>query len=187
MPKIFENNIFRVLVSAAIIISSHGCATLKNTKIPESFSELGYCRNCKRVMALDGLSEGTKCFCPNCDTEFVVKDAKYRLKRRCADLKNQKTAGGVLTVAMMGASVAGAVFGIPIPPPPVCEDTFRPYEMPEVVTCKKASPVDQPAYPIPPAELRPHGAVNIPSAGEAEPEEVTVENSDAPQPEGGPE
>ena len=183
MPKTFENNIFRVLVSAAIIISSHGCATLKNTKIPESFSELGYCRNCKRVMALEGLAESTECFCPNCDAEFVVKDAKYRFKRRCADLKNQKTAGSVLTVAMMGASVAGAVFGVPIPPPPVSEDTFRPYEMPQVVTCKKASPVDPPVPQTPAPELRPHGVIGMPTDEASEPEEVLIENSDDPPPE----
>ena len=167
----------------SLLIPFQGCATIKNTKIPESFSELGYCLNCKRVMALDGLSDGMECFCPNCDTNFFVKEAKYRFKRRCADLKNQKTAGGVLTVTMVAASVAGAMFGVPIPPPPVSEETFKPYEMPQVVTCKRASPVDAPAGQNPVSELEPHGEIKAPVYEEAEPEEVDVVNSDAPLPE----
>lgn len=143
-----------IIIITNFFISSSGCATVKNTRIPESFTDIGYCRNCKRVMALDGLSDDTLCACPNCDMNLVVKDAKYRFKRRCADLKNQKTAGSVLTAAMMAASVAGAVFGVPIPPPPVSDDTFTPYEMPQVVTCRKASPAGIPAgqTPVPALE-----------------------------------
>jgi len=181
--KSHTKNIFTILIATSLLIPFQGCATMKNTKIPESFSELGYCSKCKKVMALDGISDNTACACPTCDAGFVVKDAKYSFKRRCADLRNQKTAGGVLTVAMMGASLAGAMFGVPLPPPPVSEDTFRPYEMPQVVTCKKASPVEAPAGLIPASELEPHGAIKIPVYEEAEPEEVDVVNSDAPPPE----
>jgi len=173
--ELFLRAIAIFAIVAAIGVSSCGCATMKNTKIPESFSELGYCSGCKRVMALDGISDNTACLCPNCDEEFVAKDAKYKFKRRCADLKNQKTAGGVLTAAMMAASVAGVMFGVPIPPPPVSEETFKPYELPQVVTCKKASPLDQALIQPASPELVPHGGIKAPAE---EDEDLNVENDD---------
>lgn len=130
------------LLIAALLAPCSGCATVRNTKIPQAFVDLGYCVNCKKVMALDGISDNTVCTCPSCGVRVIAKDAKHNFRRRCADLKNGKTAIGVLSAGALAASIAGAVFGIPIPPPPISEETFTPYEMPMIVTCKKAVPVE---------------------------------------------
>ena len=148
------NRILAVMITAVVVMECLGCATLRNTKIPEAFREVGLCAGCKRLMALDGLSDGMTCECPNCGRPFVVADVKTAFKRRCADLKNRKTAMSCLAVGMTAASIAGAIYGIPIPPAPVDEETFRPYELPMLIECRQASPAGpQPAEPAEPAPL----------------------------------
>lgn len=136
---------FAIIIAVAIALSNQGCATVRNTKIPAAYSEVGLCAKCKRLVAFDGLSDGMRCDCPNCGTPLTVRDAKENFKRRCADLKNRKTALSCLAVGMTAASIAGAIYGIPIPPAPVDEDTFRPYELPMALKCRQAVPESETA------------------------------------------
>lgn len=132
----------RSLVSSLLIIvlilPASGCATLKNMKIPPQFTELGLCPSCRQVIAADGLSDDEIAVCPECNSTFLVRDAKYRFRKKCVDLKNRKAASGVLAVALLAASVAGAVYGIPVPPPPISEGMFVPYKLPALISCRRA-------------------------------------------------
>lgn len=134
-----KNMLSWILVVAMLPLG--GCATMKNTKIPAAYNEVGYCKGCKRLMALDGLQDAATCSCPNCGREFVAGKAKADFKKKCVDKKNMKAAVGCLSAAMVAASIAGSIYGIPIPPPPVSEETFAPYELPMVIECKQAAPV----------------------------------------------
>ncbi len=122
----------------ALLLPSQGCATLKNTKVPQAFTDVGVCSQCKKYIALDGLSDDESAVCPECDATFRVKDARLGFKRLIISRKNQKTAQGVLTVTWMAATFAAAFYGIPLPPPPITEDTFSPYRAPFRIRCKKA-------------------------------------------------
>ena len=106
--------------------------------MPESFSSLGSCGKCKSAIALDGLSDSDVVVCPECGAELTVESAKYRFKRKYVDRKNLKVASGVFQVALLAASIAGAMYGIVIPPPPISEDTFTPYRLPLMISCRKA-------------------------------------------------
>jgi len=121
-----------------ILVASHGCATLKNTKVPKAFKDVGVCVHCKKLIALDGLADDDTVICPECDTPFIVKDARTGFKRSIAAQKNRKAAKGFLTAAWMAASVAGMIYGIPIPPPMIDSDTFSPYVAPFSISCRKA-------------------------------------------------
>lgn len=132
----------RRLVAAALILAialpAQGCATVKNTKIPASFKDVGVCGNCKKLVAVDGLLESDVAICPECSTKFLVSDARLGFRKKIVGHKNQKSAEGLLTITWMVASVAASMYGIPVPPPPITEDTFAPYKAPLMVKCRKA-------------------------------------------------
>jgi len=139
--------IVSLILAVAFISSASGCATLKNTKMPEEFSDLGVCPTCKQIIAVDGFSGSEIAVCPECGSDFLVKDSKGVFKKKCVDLKNKKAITGVLAIALMAASIAGAIYGIPIPPPPIDEETFRPFEFPLAISARMAGqpPLSEPA------------------------------------------
>lgn len=132
----------------ATLISASGCATLKNTKVPGSFSEVGICRHCNNAIALDGMKDEDIVICPECKLATSVKDAKYRFKRGYVDHRNKKTAYSVLAITLFVASIAGAVYGIPIPALPIEPDTFTPYRLPFGIKCNRANPAPPLGEPI---------------------------------------
>ena len=79
-------------LAAAIAVSAPGCATMRNTKIPQAYSDVGYCPKCRQVMALDGIGPNASCSCPTCGNTFTAGYAKTSFKKRYADKKNQKIA-----------------------------------------------------------------------------------------------
>jgi len=127
-----------ILISA-LLAASQGCATLKNTKVPQAFADVGVCSQCKKYVALDGLYDEENAVCPECDATFRVKDARLGFNKMIVSRKNQKTAEGVLTVTWMAATFAAAFYGIPLPPPPITEDTFSPYRAPFKIRCRRAA------------------------------------------------
>lgn len=141
-----------------VMAACPGCATVRSVKIPQAYSEVGLCAKCKHVMALDGLPDSLSCTCPTCGSPVTVQAAKTQFRRACVDRMNRRTAMSCLTVAMMAGSIAGSIYGIPIPPPPMDESTFKPYELPMVIECKQAAPATPgqtaPAVP-PPPQLEP--------------------------------
>jgi hypothetical protein len=139
------------ILAILIACGSLGCATTKNTAMPVSFREVGYCGKCNSALALDGLSEEQVIACPNCGVISSVADAKYKFKRKYIDKKNTKTAKAFLTVALVAAAVAGAIYGIPVPLPPIDSETFTPYRLPVAITCRKAS--------FPANEINNYGAI----------------------------
>lgn len=130
------------LVSIGLIVSlltsAQGCATLKNTKVPQGFADVGVCSQCKKYIALDGLSDNEKAMCPECDATFRVGEARLGFKKLIVSRKNRKTAQGAFTVTWMAATFAAAMYGIPLPPPPITEDTFSPYRAPFRIKCRRA-------------------------------------------------
>ena len=68
----------------SLLIPAHGCATLKNTKVPKAFKEVGICGHCKKLIALDGLADDESAICPECGAPFIVKDARLAFKRSIA-------------------------------------------------------------------------------------------------------
>lgn len=142
--------IVSLILMAAFISSVSGCATLKNTKVPEEFSDLGICPSCRQVIAVDGFSANEIAVCPECGSDFLVKAAKDLFKKKCVDLKNKKTASSVFMIALMAASIAGAIYGIPIPPPPIDEETFMPFEYPVAIAARMA---EQPQLSEPPSAV----------------------------------
>jgi len=147
----------------ALILPASGCATLKNAKMPSQFTSLGLCPSCGQVIAVDELSDDEIAVCPECNSTFLVRDAKYHFRKKCVTLKNRKAAADVLTVALILASVAGAIYGIPVPPPPIADDTFIPYKLPALISCRRArkalsdgSEIYTPAPDFKPSGLRPN-------------------------------
>ena len=136
-----------VLMVAALLAPCQGCATVRNTRVPEAYSEVGLCGKCKRLMALDGIADTAACACPNCGAPIQAGQAKYNFRRKCADKKNLKSAISCLSVAMLAGSIAGSIYGIPIPPPPMDANTFTPYELPPSLRCRQAVPADAPPVP----------------------------------------
>ena len=132
----------RKLISIALILAllipAQGCATLKNTKVPKAFNDVGVCKRCEKPVALDGLADSDSAVCPECGARFIVKDARLGFKRKIVSLANKKAAAGFMTVTWLAASVAGMFYGIPIPLPPVSADTFSPYRTPLSISCRKA-------------------------------------------------
>jgi len=141
-------NFISLVTLISFLASVSGCATLKNTKVPTSFNEVGICRHCKNAIALDGLQDDETAICPECGLAMGVKRAKYEFKRGYVDRRNQKTAYGVLTVTLFLASIAGAVYGIPIPVPPIEPDTFTPYKLPIGIRCRQAKPAPPLGEPV---------------------------------------
>lgn len=127
-----------IVVITALLIPSQGCATLKNTKIPKAFDDVGVCKQCKKMVALDGLTDDDIAICPECGGRFVVKDARTGFIRKIVERRNRKTAESFLTVMWLATSVAGTLYGIPIPPPPLSEHSFAPYKPPFKIRCRRA-------------------------------------------------
>ena len=122
---------------------SYGCATVRNTKIPMSFKDVGVCGQCKKAVALDGLLDSNVAICPECGTKFLVSDARLGFRKEIVGRKNQKLLGGLLTVTWLAATVAASFYGIPLPPPPITEDTFAPYKAPFMIRCRMAKIVEE--------------------------------------------
>lgn len=131
--------LFSCLLIATLLAATQGCATLKNTKVPQAFADVGICSQCRKYVALDDLSEGEKAVCPECGVTFGVKDARLGFKKAIVSSKNKKAAQGALTITWMAATFAAAFYGIPLPPPPITEDTFSPYRTPLKIRCRKAA------------------------------------------------
>ena len=121
-----------------LLVPVQGCATLKNTKIPKAFKDVGVCANCKKLIALDDLADYDTAICPECGAPFIVRDARLGFKRKIATQKNQKAAKSFLAATWLAASVAGMIYGIPIPPPIINKETFSPYMAPLRISCRKA-------------------------------------------------
>jgi len=133
------------LVALAFMASISGCATIRNTKVPKAFKDVGICGYCGAPIALDGLADDESAICPECGARIVVGDTRLGFKRDMAARRNARTARSFLTVTWLAAAVAGAVYGIPIPPPPIDEDTFKPYRAPFSIKCRRARRVPAPA------------------------------------------
>ena len=126
------------ILIAMLLVTSQGCATLKNTKVPKAFKDVGVCAHCKKLIALDDLADDDTAICPECGAPFIVRDARLGFKRKIATQKNQKSAKNFLTATWLAASVAGMFYGIPIPPPIIKKETFSPYMAPFRISCRKA-------------------------------------------------
>ena len=130
------------LVSAvlvmALVVSSQGCATVKNTRIPKAFSDVGVCKHCRNTVALDGLADDENVICPECGARFTAGEARLAFRKKIVSRKNQKTARSFLVVTWLAVSVAGAFYGIPLPPPPIDRDVFSPYRTPFSIKCRRA-------------------------------------------------
>ena len=68
------------LVSAvlvmALVVSSQGCATVKNTRIPKAFSDVGVCKHCRDTVALDGLADDEDVICPECGAHLKASESE---------------------------------------------------------------------------------------------------------------
>jgi hypothetical protein len=96
------------------------------------------------MSALDDLADDDTAICPECGAGFTVRKARMEFRKRIVAKRNQKAAQGLLTIAWLAASVAGTLYGIPIPPPPIKEDTFAPYRAPLRITCRRAKKMEPP-------------------------------------------
>lgn len=127
-----------IVAMLAMLAGAPGCATLKNTKVPQAFDDVGVCKHCNKLVALDGLADEETAICPECGATFTVRDARLGFKRKIVGRRNAKTAQSFLTVTWLAASVAATLYGIPIPPPILNEDSFSPYRAPLRITCRRA-------------------------------------------------
>jgi predicted RNA-binding Zn-ribbon protein involved in translation (DUF1610 family) len=132
------NKFIAIALILSLLAPVYGCATLKNTKVPKAFKEVGVCANCRQLIALDELADGDSAVCPECGAWFIVKDAKAGFAKKMVSLKNGKMARSFMAITWLAASIAGIFYGIPIPPPVIDKETFSPYQAPFRISCRRA-------------------------------------------------